>query len=145
MKKYSFWQGWLLAGLLLCVTISIHAKTVATYPTHWWAGMKWNQVQLLVHADGINSAAPVAKLSYPGVTLKKTTRTESNNYVVLDLSIAATVKPGVVNINIETSGKKQRIPFEIKPRRKGNGSAFAKGESVYRLVRSGVPVPRIYR
>lgn len=127
MKRLSFWQGCLLAGFLLCASSTIYAQNIATYPTHWWAGMKWNQVQLLVHADGINSAAPIAKLSYPGVTLKKTTRTESNNYVVLDISIAPTAKDGIVNINIQTGSKKQTIPFEIKPRRQGKGSAFAKG------------------
>ncbi|HSC52798.1 MAG TPA: alpha-amylase family glycosyl hydrolase [Phnomibacter sp.] len=115
-----------MAAVLLLPLFSV-AQTISTYPTHWWAGMKWNQVQLLIHADGINNSNPVATVQYPGITLKKTTRTESKNYIVLDLAIAPTTQPGTAQIKIQTGEKKQTIPFEIKSRKPGKGTAFAKG------------------
>lgn len=117
--------GLLLWGLAF--TWLAVAQTTAVYPTHWFTGMKWNKVQLLIHSPGINQNAPTAKISYPGVTLKQTTRTESKNYLVLDVVIAPTAKPGKMDITIKTGNLQKTIPFELKARRKGMGTTYANG------------------
>jgi hypothetical protein len=72
----------LLAWVLFFSSAALLAQETEVYPSHWWTGMKWNQVQLLVHSKNINAAQPKVVFNYPGVTVKKVTRTESPNYIV---------------------------------------------------------------
>lgn len=123
---------------LLCVLLFLSwhpfAQTTQIYPTHWWTGMKWNQVQLLIHQEGINASAATVQLQYPGVTIKKVTRAESPNYLVVDISIAATAKPGVLYFKVKNSNKTQTIPFTLKARAGKAGKDFAHGVNSQDLV-----------
>ncbi|MCA0381826.1 MAG: cyclomaltodextrinase N-terminal domain-containing protein [Bacteroidetes bacterium] len=123
---------------LLCVLLLLSwqafAQKAQLYPTHWWTGMKWNQVQLLIHQEGINASAATVQLQYPGVTIKKVTRAESPNYLVVDISIAATAKPGVLNFKVKSAGKTQTIPFTLKARTGKSGKDFAHGVTSQDLV-----------
>jgi glycosidase len=65
-------------------------------PTNWWVGMKNPNVQLLVY--GPRAGTLTYTISYPGVKLVKASTVENANYAFLDLTIAATAKPGQVRI-----------------------------------------------
>ena len=100
------------------------------YPTHWWTGMKWNKLQIMIHGDKIADNFPMIKMGPKGVSLAtgvnlvKINRVENPNYIFLDLVIDKTARPGkfsfpfVKNINLE---------YELKPRRAGNGTEYAQG------------------
>lgn len=105
-----------------------------TYPTHWWTGMQWNKVQVMVHGDAIANAAGGFTVNYPGVQLVKTHQVENNNYVFLDLVIAPSAKPGTVNIKVNRANSTFDIPFPLKARRPGNGTRFAQGVTNADLV-----------
>ena len=47
MKKITFF-----AIALLAVLQNLSAQEINLYPTNWFVGMKWNQVQILVHGNG---------------------------------------------------------------------------------------------
>jgi glycosidase len=97
------------------------------YPTHWWTGMKWNELQLMVHEKNISSQIFTLN-PYAGVKLLKVNKVENPNYVFLDLIISANAKPGKLEFRCFTSeGPNYIIPFELKPRRKGNGTLYAQG------------------
>ncbi len=111
------------------------AQTVKTYPTHWFTGMKWNQVQLLLHAPNLGQGKPTASIGYPGVSLRRVQTTESPNYLLLDVAIAPTAKAGTINIRISRQGQPAtNVPFELKPRRKGMGQLYANGVNSTDLV-----------
>ncbi len=101
------------------------------YPTNWWAGMKWNKLQLMLHADSgfIFPDKFSLTINYPGVKVEKINRVANKRYLFVDIFLAPTVKPGTAFINIATivPGGNYKIPFEIKSRRKGNGQQFAQG------------------
>jgi glycosidase len=97
------------------------------YPTNWWTGMKWNKVQVMIHGDAIANAAGGFTINYPGVKLEKVNRVENVNFVFLDLNITSSAKPGTVKIKVNKATSPFDIPFELKPRRNGNGSSFAQG------------------
>ncbi|MBC7904030.1 MAG: glycoside hydrolase family 13 protein [Gemmatimonadaceae bacterium] len=118
MKKYS------ACILLLLVISNVFAQQpTACYPTNWWVGMKNTSLQLMLHGEGIGNAGNFS-LSHPGVTITKTTRPANKNYVFLDLKISPSTRPG--KTKIKASGG-TTIDFELKSRRTGNGSTFAKG------------------
>jgi neopullulanase len=104
------------------------------YPTNWWTGMKWNKVQVMVHGDAVANAAGGYSISYPGVKLEKVHKVENQNYVFLDLVIAPSAKPGTMNITVKKQNSSFNIPFELKPRRAGNGKKFAQGVNSSDLV-----------
>jgi neopullulanase len=103
------------------------------YPTHWWPGMQWNQVQVLVKGKDANFNQHQVSIDYPGVKLEKVTPLENGMYYALDLTIAPDAKPGTVAINFTAPaiGKKKMTMFSIdwalKPRREGKGTAYAQG------------------
>src|SRR5665213_1365815 len=100
------------------------------YPTHWWVGMKWNKIQIMVHGNKIADDFPMIKIGHQGmklatgVYLTKINRVENPDYIFMDITVSSDAKPGkftfpfVKNIHME---------YELKERRKGNGTAFAQG------------------
>jgi len=96
------------------------------YPTNWWTGMKWNKVQIMIHGNDIGDGDAYT-LNYPGVKLEKINKVENKNYVFLDVNIAPSAKPGMVKIKVKEKQSSFDINFELKPRRSGNGTAFAQG------------------
>lgn len=118
MIKKIFFSAVLLT--LFCAATAQQSFTC--YPTNWFTGMKWNQVQLMLHGKDI--AAGTISISYPGVTLKKIHKVENANYVFADISIAATAKPGIIKIK---AGENAFVNFELKARRTGKGKTYAQG------------------
>ncbi len=112
--------------LLPAMAFAQHAG-FACYPTHWWTGMKWNKVQVMLHGDAIANADRGFSVQYPGVKLLKTHKVANPNYVFLDLLISAAARPGTVKIKVNRAGGSLEIPFPLKARRAGNGTQYAKG------------------
>lgn len=99
-----------------------HGQTAEAYPVHWWTGMKWNKVQLLIRAsDSIPEGA--IKISYPGISVNRIHRLENRKYVAADITISPSAKPGNVKINVGSSS----ISWPLRQRRTGNGTRYAQG------------------
>ncbi len=124
----------------LLVYITISAQTIDVYPTHWWIGMKNPDLQLMVHSKDIADKIPMIKIMEAGikladgVTLKKIERVENPNYIFFDLVIDKNAKPGNRTFSFGTGDKKINIDYELKERRKGNGTLYAQGVTSADLV-----------
>lgn len=120
----------LISAVFFSFTINAQS-TAKCYPTNWWAGMKWNKVQLMLHADSGFSFADKFTLSinYPGIKVEKINKVENKHYLFVDILIAPNTRTGKAFINVNTIVKTNtfKIPFEIKERRKGKGINFAQG------------------
>ena len=122
-----------LLYLLVFISASYFAQSqVDVYPRNWWVGMKWNKVQVILHQKDIANSS--ASISYPGVKLLKTSKQESPNYLFLDIFISPTAQAGMVKIKIEGKDNHSIIDFELKPRRIGNGNAYAQGVTSKDLI-----------
>ena len=133
MMKKNFKKN-IVVFLLLqyCICFSTSAQINAKcYPTNWWAGMKWNKVQLMLHTDSglIFPDECSVQIKYSGLKVEKVNRVENKRYLFVDVSIATNTKPGKFFINVVTlfKNKNFKIPFEIKARRKGKGIEYAQG------------------
>ena len=89
--------------------------------------MKWNTVQILMHgSDGLNSEN--VSVNYPGVKILKKYSFENSRYTAYDVFISPSALPGMVNFKFtDAAGKKSTVQWELKARRKGNGSLYARG------------------
>ncbi|MGI4750711.1 MAG: glycoside hydrolase family 13 protein [Janthinobacterium lividum] len=84
-------------------------------PAFWWTGMKNPKLQLLVH--GKNIAARKVSFQYPGIKLIKVNNVENQNYLFIDIEIAATAKPGAFIISFSSAGQKElQFKYELKAR-----------------------------
>ncbi len=119
--------------LLPIACCSIAQKQLQVYPANWWAGMKMNKVQLMIHEKDTASILAVDKLvvksSSPDIKIIKVNQVENKRYLFIDIEIKPAAKPQTVTISfggIILNGWRQ-FQFEVKPRRKGKGREYAKG------------------
>jgi glycosidase len=91
-------------------------------------------VQILVHGnyDGFNKEK--ISIQYPGIQLLKITPLENGKYLTIDLQIAATAKPGDVEIVFNNSGKINTLKWPLNARRVARGKDFAQGVTSQDLV-----------
>ena len=128
-----------LFALLVCfVTYThIYAQNIPGIqridPTNWWVGMKNPNVQLLVY--GPNAGTFNYSINYPGVKLVKTNKVENPNYAFLDLTIAATAKPGFFKVTGKASGQTITRSYELKARTKEpKGNGLTSADFIYLLM-----------
>ena len=122
----------IVLSIFICfATFSIAQQSAYhCYPTHWWVGMKWNKIQVMVHGNKIANDFPKIKMGLQGfklatgVYLTKINRVENPDYVFLDITINTDAKPGKITFPIV---KNIHLEYELKERRPGNGTAFALG------------------
>ncbi|QIX63390.1 alpha-amylase [Hymenobacter sp. BT18] len=122
MSKTLFYRL-LLAALLLPLWAAAQAPAITRVnPTNWFVGMKNPNVQLLVY--GPNAGTLTYTITYPGVKLTKASTVENPNYAFLDLTIAATAKPGKVSIVGKKGAQTVTRTWELllrNPAAKGQG------------------------
>ncbi|WP_078063167.1 glycoside hydrolase family 13 protein [Solirubrum puertoriconensis] len=85
-------------------------------PTFWWVGMKNPELQLLVYGPGIGSGTAAIDGSYPGVTLTSQEKLENPNYLLVNLRIEPTAKPGKLPLTFTGGAKKQKFQYELRAR-----------------------------
>ena len=113
--------------------INLSAQNIELYPTHWWIGMKNPNLQLMIRSEKIADKIPMIKMSAAGmkladgITLTKIERVENSNYIFLDLVIDKNAKAGKRVFSFGTGENKININYELKERRKGNGTLYAQG------------------
>ena len=94
---------YLLIFLLFSTTSFAQTNIQHVEPLNWWVGMRDQNLQLMIHGNGIGETTPVIR--YPGVSLLKTHKADSKNYLFLDLRITKSAKPGTVKIDFTQNGK----------------------------------------
>ncbi len=93
--------------------------------------MKNPAVQLLVHGDSISSLLPSVR--YPGVSIRKISKTGNPNYLFLDLVIDKSTKPGSLTIFL---GNKFKAEWDLREREKGSSlrTGFGPGDAIYLIT-----------
>lgn len=130
----------ILFSILLCVSLMANAQHLEVYPTNWWVGMKWNKVQLMVRETDTSLILAVDKLvarsSSPDLRIIKVNRVENRRYLFIDAEISPKAKPQTVTISFGgiIANEWRSFPFELKPRRAGNGTKYAQGATSKDLV-----------
>ena len=127
------------ALLVCCLSFFFASDTFSAdqpqfYPSNWWVGMKNKSLQLIIHGKEVANYSSV-KCMQPGVSLKQVHRLKNKNYLILDLVIESSAKPGMMSVQL--SGGTQpnyTTSYELKARRKGNGTLYANGATSSDLI-----------
>jgi glycosidase len=130
MKKIPF--------LLICIFVVRTAFTQVAIdhvePPCWWAGMKNNDLQLMIHGKDIGKTK--AFVEYNGVKVKGSTST-GTNYLFVDLSVANNAKPGIIKISFkEKDSVLTTFEYELKARIKESAkrNSFTTADMMYLIM-----------
>jgi len=120
--------------LLFFVTVSsLCAQEYELYPANWWIGMKYNKLQIMIRGNNVGEHTGFT-INYPGVTLTKVNKFQNKNYVILDVTVGTTAKPGTVGIRSKKGNQSVNFEFNLQSRRPGRGLAFANGATSQDLM-----------
>jgi len=103
-------------------------------PPFWWAGMKNNSLQLMIHGKDIGKTK--AALEYKGVKVKNSTSTGAD-YLFVDLEVGNSAKPGMVSIDFkEKDSVLFNYKYELKARSEGSSkrAGFTTADMMYLIM-----------
>lgn len=126
-----------LIAFLLVGQVAIAGKYEIKHlePAFWWAGMKNQNLQLLVHGENISDLKPEIKAE--GISIEKVSFVENPNYLFVDLQLDENVKAGNFDILFK-KGKKTvlKYNYELKQRREASAqrASFTPADVMYLIT-----------
>lgn len=108
MKRYP------IALLLTLFVLSLTAQDVRVYPSHWWTGMRYSTLKLLVRSidKPFTTASLKATSSTPGIAVRNVKPMQNPRYVQVTVDITPKAKPGRHSLTV--GGR--TVPFELRQR-----------------------------
>lgn len=110
MKRVCF----IFSALLLAIQAVAAMNIEKIDPPFWYAGMEANELQLMVYGKDI--AHTKVSVSYPGVQISSTVKLESDNYLLVYLTLSDAVKPGTLKLSFEEGRRQITKDYELKSR-----------------------------
>jgi glycosidase len=104
-------------------------------PPFWWAGMKSEQLQLLIYGENISMTEPV--IEYPGIKVEKVHRVSSPNYLFIDLNIGGLSEGADIPIKFMLDGRRIFVhEYSFYERRPGSAErkGFSPEDVIYLLM-----------
>lgn len=117
-----------LAAILLLPVAGVSAlagPVERVEPPFWWQGFEQKELQIMLYGDRL--AQFDAATDYPGVTVNRVERVDSDNYLFVYLDIGTTAKPGTFDIVLERDDARITQRYEL--REKNRDTAYTKGFS----------------
>lgn len=111
----------------LFTAFTASAQSIEIYPPNWWAGMKHNKVQLLIHSTDSNFSQQKLTVSYPGISISKINKLDNARFISADVTIAPVAKPGNAVFTFTGNGKTSKVNWVVKSRSKENGKTRIQG------------------
>jgi glycosidase len=100
-------------------------------PPNWWAGMKWNKVQLMVYGENLEDVS--VSISNSRINVTSTYLSESNKYLFVDIQISAEITPGEYEILFRKGDEVLRYNYSILNRefKPENHKGFSNEDVIY--------------
>ena len=124
---------WITVAMVLVGVMAEAQKIDRVEPAFWWAGMQYDELQLLVYGKGISELQP--EINYKGVELVKVHQAENSNYLFLDLKISPDAVAGNFPI-VFKKGRKMaaRYDYALKERSEGKPNQIDGSDVVYLIT-----------
>jgi len=123
-----------IAMLLLFSGFGFAQDQIRLEPMFWWTGMKYADIQLMVHAKDVGQTT--VRFKYDGVELTKTEKAESPNYLFVSISIKPEAKPGKFKIEfLKENQVVYSYDYELKNRENLRTlKPISAADAIYQLV-----------
>jgi glycosidase len=103
-------------------------------PPNWWAGMKHNQVQVMMYGEGLSQATVTC--SSPDVRIKGTHSTGNPSYLFVDIELTPATHPGDLLFQVVTPAGRTSVSYPIAARENPEGRyrGFTCADVVYLIT-----------
>lgn len=130
MKRVCFFFSALLLAFQAVAAMNIEKID----PPFWYAGMENKELQLMVYGKDIAHAK--VGVSYPGLRISSTVKLESDNYLLVYLTLSDEVKPGNVKLTFEQGRRRITKEYELKARAMAGSErkGFDASDALYLLM-----------
>ncbi|MFN1835068.1 glycoside hydrolase family 13 protein [Balneola sp. MJW-20] len=100
--------------LLLIPSMSAAQNIERIEPSHWWAQMPVQELQITLYGKDIGLYR--AAIDYPGVEIRKQISVDSPNYLFIYLDVSKTAEPGTFSVTLTHHNKSTEFAYELRPR-----------------------------
>lgn len=123
-----------ISALLLAIQAVAAMNIEKIDPPFWYAGMEDNELQLMIYGKDIAHAK--VGVSYPGVRISSTVKLESDNYLLVYLTLSDEVKPGTLKLTFEQGKRRITKEYELKARAMAGSErkGFDASDALYLLM-----------
>jgi len=100
-------------------------------PPFWWQGFEHQELQILVHGHGV--ADFKVTVEYPGISVKRVERVESDNYLFVYLDIKTTAQPGEFDIVLANDSFRVVHKYELREKNANpsHTQGFSPADAIY--------------
>ena len=122
--------------ILIIFSVKLYAQIDRIEPPNWWVGMVHNEIQILFYGDKISELVPrLRNENLSEVFITKTTRTQNQNYLFVDLTIEKNSKPQTLKIDFFKNDKKiQTISYDLFLKDPNGRLGFDKTDVLYLIT-----------
>ncbi len=104
----------------LCVVLLTHTalsgslQIARVEPPHWWVGMKWKPLQLMVYGNNLSGVS--ASFSDPSLKVIKVYHTVRSSHVFLDVELSPALQPGEYSLVLRAGNQIDSVRYRFFPR-----------------------------
>lgn len=133
-RRYRKWTGAvvILAINATVATGAIYAGAIKRVePPFWWAGMRHQQLQLMVYGEDL--AGSTVSSSSQRVKVTKAYSLDNPSYLFISLRLDRKLTPGGVTLTLTRERRRKTIEYEFKPRKPASAErqGFASRDVIY--------------
>ncbi|HEX5787442.1 MAG TPA: glycoside hydrolase family 13 protein [Woeseiaceae bacterium] len=135
MKPLSFrCTACLLLALISMPPVTLAASIDRIEPPSWWTGFADARLQLMVYGEEIARFEP--SLEYPGVTIARTVRGSSANYLFVYLDVGPDARPGTLELTFTgaTETLSFGYPLQARERDPHGLPTFSPADAIYLIT-----------
>ncbi|MBT0586453.1 cyclomaltodextrinase N-terminal domain-containing protein [Alteromonas sp. SM 2104] len=113
---------------------NVGTASVQVSPPHWWAGMKSQQLQLMLHGDNIAQYTP--SLTSAQVHIENVSRTDNPNYLFIHLRLPERAEPEAFEIILNGEDDKKTVHYNLAQRRQNSAmrEGFSAKDAIYLIT-----------
>lgn len=121
----------LLSAIVCRMVAAINVQTVD--PAFWWAGMKNNELQILLYGTDLSSCD--LKIDAKTATLKEVVKLQNPNYLLIYMDLTE-AQPEKFSITLQRGKEKKVVPYELRQRKAGSSEreGFNSGDVLYLIM-----------
>ena len=128
------WACILILTLYPLVAFGQNMAVNKVEPPNWWAGMKWNTVQLMLYGENLDGITASSKQE--GLKIKTIYQVPNSSYAFIDLELSDSITPGTYTLSIQKGDESLELAYEILEREPldGRNQGFSVDDVVYLLT-----------
>jgi glycosidase len=115
-------------------TLAVTGPIDRIEPPFWWQGFEHQELQILVHGNGIGAFD--VSVDYPGVEVTRVERVDSDNYLFIYVDIDDAAKPGSFELRFRNGPLNlvHKYELRVKDADPSHAKGFSSADAIYMIT-----------